>query len=477
MHLSERVATYIEEKALLEPGQSLLVGVSGGPDSLCLLDCLNLLRFRPVVAHFDHRMRPGSDSDGDYVRKVANSYGLPFELGRAAESAGAHVSEETARFERYRFLTKLARQRGIERIAVGHTANDQAETVLMHLIRGAGSSGLSGMRPATDLGTWTEIPESKEISLIRPLLEVPRQETEAYCIEHGLSVLVDPTNQDSRYFRNRLRNDLMPELQTYNPRVQEVLLRTANVLSAEADAIEQLVEERWRDLVTEAGDGVLALQIGAIIQAPLAVQRAAMRRAILELAPELRDVGFKTVERALSSVRTGKRLSLQGGLDMTILNGEAYLRKPNSTIPISGLPQLNSDETQSLNLPFQIDLSNGWRIVGEELEREGEVPDSADTVWFDAAEIKDEIKNEITIRIPRRGDRMAPIGMSGSVKLSDLMVNRKIPQLARARWPVIAFGKQIAWVPSLHRAKLARVVPETSRVLHMRLLRPANQAS
>jgi tRNA(Ile)-lysidine synthase len=472
VHLTERVAAFIEGETLLEPGQSLIVGVSGGPDSLCLLDCLHTLGFRPVVAHFDHQLRPESGADGEFVRQAADTYGFPFELGRPPESGGELFSEEKARIHRYRFLANVAAQRGLERIAVGHTANDQAETVLMHLIRGAGSSGLRGMRPITDLGGRVEIPEARGILLIRPLLEVSRHDTEAYCTEQGLSVLTDPTNQDSRFFRNRLRNELIPELQTYNPRVQEVLLRTAKVMAAESEAIEQLVDERWSDWVTEAGEGVLAIQTGAIVHAPLALQRATIRRAILELVPELRDVGFETVERALNSIRTGKRLSLQGGLDLLVLNGKAYLRKENAVIPLAGLPQVKSKEAQVLKLPFQFALSAGWRLDGDEIERKGERPDSANEVWFDAGGMKD----EISVRAPRPGDRMMPIGMSGSVKLSDLMMNRKVPRFARERWPVITCGAEIVWVPGLHRAVLAKVVSDTRRIIQMRVLSPEEVA-
>jgi tRNA(Ile)-lysidine synthase len=468
MDLSGRVAAFIEEEALLELGQSLIVGVSGGPDSLCLLDCLHALGFQAVVAHFDHQFRAESESDSDFVRQAAKSYGLPFELGRAPNTASEHFSEEKARFHRYRFLANVAMRRGIERIAVGHTANDQAETVLMHLIRGAGSSGLRGMRPITNLGGWVELPEAGGIYLIRPLLDVWRHDTETYCKEHNLSTLADPTNQDTRFFRNRLRTELMPELQTYNPRVQHVLLRTAKVMAAEVEAIDQLVDERWNDWVTEAADGVLAIRIGAIAQAPLALQRATMRRAILELVPELRDVGFETVERALNSLRTGKRLSLQGGLDLLVLNGKAYLTKPNAVIPLTGLPQVKSREAHLLNLPFQFELSAGWKLNGEEIEREGEMPDGANEVWFDAVKIDD----EIAIRAPKLGDRMAPIGMSGSIKLSDLMVNRKVPRLAREHWPVITCGDEIVWIPGLHRSALASVVPETRGIIRMRVHSP-----
>ncbi len=473
MHLSERVAAFIEQEALLKTGHSLVVGVSGGPDSLCLLDCLQALGFQPVVAYFDHRLRAESETDGEFVRQIAEAYQIPFELGRAPDSVGEPFSEVSARLHRYHFLASVAKGKGIERIAVGHTANDQAETVLMHFLRGAGSSGLRGMRPRTDLSEWVELPVAEGVSLVRPLLEVWRHETEAYCAESGLSVLTDPTNQDSRFFRNRLRNELMPELQTYNPRVQEVLLRTAKVMTAEVEAIDQLVDEHWNEWVTAVGDGVLAIHAGAITQVPLALQRATMRRAMHELVPEIRDIGFETIERALKSIRTGKRLSLQGGLDLIVLNGEAYLRKPNAVIPLVGVPQVSSREARLLNLPFQLELSAGWGLSGAKIEHGGEMPESPYEVWFDATGIDD----EFAIRAPKPGDRISPIGMSGSIKLSDLFVNRKVPRLARERWPVVTCGNQIVWVPGLHRAMLAKVVSSTRKIIQMRVLSPGEMVN
>ncbi|MFQ5922984.1 MAG: tRNA lysidine(34) synthetase TilS [Anaerolineales bacterium] len=470
MHLiSERVAAYIEREALLEPRQSLVIGVSGGPDSLCLLDCLFRLSFQPVVAHFDHQLRAESAEEADFVRQIADSYGVPFELGRGPIVRDKQSLEEAARLYRYRFLASVAGKRGIGQIAVGHTANDQAETVLMHLIRGAGPSGLRGMLPATDLSEWVGLFEAESASLVRPLLEVWRHETEAYCSEHGLAARTDPSNQDPRYFRNRLRNELLPELRTYNPRVQEALLRTAKVMAAEAEAIDQLVEDHWNDWVRPAGEGVLALQAGALFQAPLALQRATMRRAILQLVPEIRDVGFDTVERVLQSMREGRRLTLLGGLDLLTLNGEAFLRKPNASIPLAGVPQMRSKEAQSLSIPFQVELEAGWRLTGAEVEPKGEIPGRAEEVWFDASGIED----EIAVRPPKPGDRMVPIGMSGSMKLSDLFVNRKAPWPARERWPVITCGEEIIWVPGLHRSKRARVAPSTRKILQMRLLTPS----
>lgn len=473
MRVIEQVEIYIDREALLRARQSLIVGVSGGPDSLCLLDCLIRLNYRPVVAHFDHRLRETSAEEADFVRQVADTYGVPFELGEGTVDGAKQSLEEAARHYRYRFLARVASRRGIERIAVGHTASDQAETVLMHLIRGAGSSGLRGMLPISNLGKWVGLAEAENTFLVRPLLEVWRQQTEDYCTEHGLAPRTDPSNQDPRFTRNRLRNELLPELRTYNPRIQEGLLRTAKVMAADSEAIEHFVDTHWKDWVNFAGEGVLELKTGALFEAPLALQRATMRRAILQLAPEIRDLGFETIERALRSMQDGKRMTLRGGLDLLAVNGRVYLRQPEAPIPLAEVPQMRSPEAQLLRVPFQVELETGWALIAEEIGAEGEIPSGADKVWFDASGIED----EISIRAPWSGDRMLPMGMSGSVKLSDLFVNRKISRPARARWPVITCGKEILWVPGLHRSRHAKVDRGTRRIVQMRLLTPGEMVN
>ncbi|MFQ5943164.1 MAG: tRNA lysidine(34) synthetase TilS [Anaerolineales bacterium] len=465
MRISERVAEFIEQEALLRAGQSVVVGVSGGPDSLCLLDCLHRLHYRPVVAHFDHQLRQDSAQDAEFVRQVASSYDLPFELGQGSPE---HSSEESARLSRYTFLRDVASRQGVERIAVGHTASDQAETVLMHLIRGAGSSGLRGMLPITHFSHLDGSQDGSTTLIIRPLLEIWRHETESYCAEHELAARTDPSNQDLTFFRNRLRNELMPELRTYNPRIQEVLLRTAKVMAADSEIIDRLVDAHWIDWVNSAGEGVLAIQMGVLFQEPRALQRAAVRRAIAQLVPEIRDVGFDTVEHALQSMREGKRRTLLGGLDLIPLNGEAYLRTSGALIVLPEVPQFNFDGAQQLSLPFEVELGRGWTLTGVESERAGDIPGAPDEAWFDASAISE----ELSIRAPRLGDRIAPLGMSGSMKLSDLFVNKKVPWLARERWPLIACGDQIIWVPGLHRADYALVNSTTRNIVRMRLEKP-----
>ena len=234
----DRFPTTLQSECHLEQDLLLLVGVSGGPDSLCLLDVLRRLDYRLVVAHLDHGLRPESADEALAVQRLAESLGAACVVERQDVSAFAEMHgislEEAARSVRYRFLFEQARLYEAQAVAVGHTADDQVETVLMHLLRGAGLSGLRGMAYRSLPNTW-----SQDIPLVRPLLGTWREEVLAYCHANALQPHLDSSNLDIRFYRNRLRHDLIPYLKNYNPRVHEVLWRTARVLSDDYAVLEQ----------------------------------------------------------------------------------------------------------------------------------------------------------------------------------------------------------------------------------------------
>src|SRR5688572_15639933 len=228
MDLHKRVWDALNSQQLLSLETPLVVAVSGGPDSLCLLHVLHKLSvehpLRLHVAHLDHGLRPEAHDEATFVRQEAESLGLPVHLGTADTRAYAakhrQSTEEAARSVRYAFLAEVARLAGARHVVVAHTADDQAETVLMHFLRGAGLAGLKGMLPVTELGSWmSEVrgqrselsdvrPLTSDLFLVRPLLTTTRAEVEAYCAENGLAPRRDASNADTQYLRNRLRHEL-----------------------------------------------------------------------------------------------------------------------------------------------------------------------------------------------------------------------------------------------------------------------------
>lgn len=471
--LIERVKKVCLKEYSLQPERPIVVGVSGGADSLCLLDCLWKAGFRVIVAHFDHSLRPESAEDARRVAEVARQRGLPFTVERQdvaayARDAGLSV-EEAARLMRYGFLFRVAREWGAQAVAVAHHADDQVETVLMHLLRGSGLEGLTGMKGSRVQEGWDE-----SIPLVRPLLGVWREEIEAYCREHGLEPVEDASNRDVTFFRNRLRHEFIPWLQTYNPRIKEVLWRAAQVLAGEAEVIEQAVETAWNQVAHEAGPGKVAFDREAFLALPVGLRRRLFRRAMALLRPGLRDIGFEIVERGVHFIAEpsrSRRLHLAQGLRLA-LQGDRILLLEGDTWPFSGAewPQLTEGEQLALTVPGVLELGNGWRLQASWSAIGGEAYRS--TGRWEAYLDADTLVFPLVVRRARRGERFQPLGLGGrSQKLSDFWINVRLPREVRAAWPLVYSGEAVAWVPGYRLDHRFRVREGSRRLLHLRLTR------
>jgi tRNA(Ile)-lysidine synthase len=444
----------------LDPGKILVVGVSGGPDSLALLHYLLHLGNGPqslpyplLVASFNHRLRPEAEADVAFVQQLAAAWGLPFvtdsaDVGSYAEGQGLSL-EEAARELRYRFLFRVAREAGAQAVAVGHTADDQAETVLMHFLRGAGLSGLKGITPRVILPVF-----EAEIPLVRPLLNWTRAQTEAYCRKHGLTPRLDETNADTTYFRNHLRHELLPELEKYNPQIRQTLAKTALTLQGDYELLNELIEAAWQKAVTHAGNGFVEFERRQLEKLAPALRRNLLRKAAFLLQPGLRDVDFEALERAA----TLKPVDLAGGLK-TILEGEKlFLTADEASLPCDA-PWIGEQLSVTGD---SVNLGNGWALMCEPAQPEDwSLKTDHWSAWFDA----DLVEGRLQVRPVRAGDRFEPLGMRGqTVKLSDLFVNLKIPKRLRKNWPVVCVGEEIAWVVGLRRAEKFKVTEKTLRI-------------
>ena len=299
----ENLSQTLAKDCELDTTGPIVVGVSGGPDSLCLLHCMHTLGYEVIVAHFDHGLRPESTTDAKKVEDFSSKYDLVFEtesedIAAYAKENGLSI-EEAARERRYPFLYKIAEKHQAQAVAVGHNADDQAETVLMHLLRGAGLDGLSGMRMRSYNADWNE-----QIPLVRPLLQTWREEILAYCEEHELEPLIDSSNTDTVYFRNRLRHELLPDLETYNPQIKPQLWRMADTLAGDREVVEQHINTVWDKVLVEDSQDSLAFSRPAFLEKNLGVQRRLLRRALTQLRPGLRDLDLDSVTRAIKAIQT-----------------------------------------------------------------------------------------------------------------------------------------------------------------------------
>jgi len=479
----EQLELILYQSCGLKPDLPVLAGVSGGPDSLCLMDVLHKTGYRVIVAHFNHKLRPEADLEAAAVAGLARSLNLPFETESADVRAFADREmlsiEEAARTLRYRFLFAQARKHGAQAVAAGHTADDQVETVLMHFLRGAGLAGLKGMAYCSLLSSF-----DPEIPIVRPLLTVWRKEIEAYCIEHGLKPHFDPSNDDQTYFRNRLRHALIPELENYNPRFKEILLRTAQALQGDYGVLEEVLGRAWQNCLAEIGDGFVAFDRARLARVSVGLRRNLIRRAAESLRSDSRDYGFGALERAAAFVEfpTEKQIDFVNGLYLFAENGRIYLAAYEADLPFAQWPQVSN---QLSVISHQCELGNGWVLVVEEYPPDTvygsqftDPPTSAPTssalqlrasnwsAWLDA----DLTGSRLQVRPRRAGDRFQPLGMGGqSIKLSDFFVNVKLPKRARVNWPLVCVRDEIAWVPGFRLAHPFRVTKKTKRAIHLTL--------
>jgi tRNA(Ile)-lysidine synthase len=456
----------------LDHDRLLVVGVSGGPDSLTLLHLLQMAGYPLLVAHFNHRLRPEAEAEAAAVESLAQQMGLPFagesdDVTSYAEKEGLSI-EEAARTLRYRFLFGQAQRHEGQAVAVGHTADDQVETVLMHLIRGAGLSGLKGMAYRTILPTF-----DPGIPVVRPLLGLWRVATESYCREHGLSPHHDPSNADPIYLRNRLRHELLPELQRYNPQVKQALWRTAFALQGDFGLLAEMLDDAWRKSVCEEGDSYVGFERKVLTAFSLALRRNLFRRAASMLRPGLRDADFDVLGRA-ASLEPG---DLVGGLRLIVEGQRVYLAGWEADLPSAQWPQVGS--TVVCEIGGTVDLGEGWSLSSEVLEGEtllAEAAGNADPyrAWLDweqvwATTVGGEMK--LTVRAAPPGERFQPLGMDGhSIKLSDFFVNIKLPRRARRSWPVVYARDVPVWVVGYRLAHPFRVRADTKRAICLKVL-------
>ncbi|MFA5078915.1 MAG: tRNA lysidine(34) synthetase TilS [Dehalococcoidia bacterium] len=462
--LEKRIGGFIREYGLISGGEKVLVAVSGGPDSVCMLHVLNnlkeMLDIQLHVAHLDHSLRDESGADAQYVANLASSLGIPVTVEKsdvAEWKSSRKISlEEAAREVRYRFLEGTARQTGAKRVAIGHTRDDQAETTLMHILRGSGIQGLRGLRPAAhipygdrDDGIW----------IIRPLLEINRGEVEAYCAAVSLQPRKDETNDQMRFLRNRIRAELLPLLRQYNADIDSALLRLADLAGEDTDFIDEQAVAVCNSLVTDEGR-ITCLDSGKLRGLPLALQRRVFRTMIERACGSLRDIESVHIDalvRLLFS-STGRSVYLPGGTVVTNERNRMVVTAPGTAA--CPWPVLDSDH--ALNIPGETKLP-GWLVSATVMSENFFKDDDIFSASFDL----DSVGSRLSVRGRRAGDRFRPLGMAHSRKLQDFMVDSSIPRSWRDSVPIVYSPQQIVWIVGWRIDDRAKVTTATRKVLRL----------
>jgi tRNA(Ile)-lysidine synthase len=468
--LTLRVLDFIKKNSLVLPGQTLVAAVSGGADSVCLLSILLELQkeldVRLHVAHLDHRLRGiASRADARYVARLARRLGLPATIeSRDVRAYGRERRlsvEEAAREVRYAFLAEVATAAGAERVLVGHTADDHVETVLMHLVRGSGLGGLRGLRPLSKLCC-----AGREITIIRPLLVLTRDETAAYCRRRHLRPRVDASNLSTGPFRNRVRLGLLPELRKYNPRIDEAIVRLARLAADDLDFIEKETARRWGRVAREEEDEVI-LDRQKLADLPPALQRHLFRAAIASQLGGLKDIEAGHIEDLLDALEkpAGKIIGLPVGLRLTVERDRLRLGKDLD----SACPYPSLEGKAALNVPGLTNLP-GWEVRAEIVPCVGDQKYTASdglTAWFDFGRVGD----KLIVRARRPGDRFQPLGLGGSKELTEFMIDAGVPRAWRGRIPIVASPEGIIWVVGWRIDERVRVAEATRKVLRLSFTR------
>lgn len=455
--MRKKVLKIIREHSLFGNGDTVIAAVSGGADSIALLDVLvsvEELRLNLVVAHLNHTLR-GAESDGDeaFVRQVAEGYGLPCEVERAdvrGVSSREKLSlEEAGRVTRHAFLRKVAEKHRASVIALGHHADDQAETVLMRLLRGAGGTGLAGMAPKT------------ADKLVRPLLGVTRGEIEAYLLGRGIAYRIDSSNTDTNFLRNRVRHELLPHLATYNPSVRDRLLVTAEVLAADEAFLEESTDAVFARHGGE-GKGGATLCVPGVATEPAGIRFRLYRRAILLAKGDLARIGsshLRDIDLLVFSARPNGVVFLPDGLRVA---------RSYDALSFSTAERETAFPFEMLvEGPGSYDLYGGFSLLLEEVLPPASWHGVSRTVaYFDA----EAAPFPWLVRTFRPGDRIIPLGMSGHRKVKDIFIDGKVPAGVRRTLPLLFSGEKLIWVCGMKVSAETRVTELTRTVVRAEII-------
>ncbi len=477
-----RVAATVARYRMIPSGDRVLLAISGGPDSVALSWALHELSqewssfsFDMILAHFNHNLRDGADDDEKFCGHLARQMGLKLVTGRAdvaqeARQYGRSL-EEAARHARYRFLEHEASRLECSRIALGHTQNDQAETLLLRLLRGSGTTGLAAMYPV------------RNASMIRPMLDLKRREVMDFLHAKKIPFCLDPTNDDCSIPRNRIRHRALPFLEKeFNPALVDTLARSARLFQDEEDWMEQAASDLLHEVIsTQEVAEELHLPASWIESLHPAMSRRVIRAALKRVRGHLRGFGLRHIDEILRLSATGKsgrQLALPG-VDCIRSFEELWFRRVQHNRHNSNRkdlefdPEILSQDSYNryeykLPVPGRLEIPEaGGRIQAEELVNEGLPAASGPLVVVALPEERGKAI-DLRVRSPKRGDRFQALGAPGSKALSRYLMDRRVERDRRGMVPLVVHGeRRVLWVVGYGVSELSRIAPESRRMVRL----------
>lgn len=452
-----KVLQTIHKYNMLSQGERVLVGISGGPDSVALLHVLKQLEkdmgIRVYAAHIHHGIRGTvADQDMEFVERLCQQWDVPLfvekvDVPRVADERGLSL-EEAGRIVRYRFFEKVLQDIRGHKVALGHNRDDQAETILHRVLRGTGMQGLQGMKPV------------RQNRFIRPLIEVSRAEIEEYCRKNGLEFRIDATNQDMTYTRNRIRHELIPYIKQYfNPNIVDTLVRMGTIIRDEEEFLEDYCKKEYDRLVKAFSQNRLSIDLEGLLVQHIAIRRRVLRRALMVVGGTLDEIGAHHIEDVLDMA-----LNSTTGAMLTLPNGIRVLKKYDSIeIWCGELPSVPPFE-YFLDLPGRVVIKEcGIEIKAHRVQRQEISFSSPWCAYIDG----DVINGNLRVRNRRQGDRFKPFGLKGSKKLKEYFIDKKVPRHERDGIPLVADEKNIIWVVGWQINDDYKVTPQTRNIVQL----------
>jgi len=465
LNLLNQFEGYIINEKLIDKGDSIILGVSGGPDSMTMLDLFACLKKKYdldiVIFHLNHMFRKESDEEALFVKTKAKDYDFDvviekFNVPRLIKEENISP-EEGARETRFRLLSKLAQKLDIKKVAMAHNKDDLVETVFLNLIRGTGLKGLTGIEPMSN---------NYGLSIIHPLLALSRVDIEHYCEENNLEPRLDHSNKESVYTRNKIRNLILPQIEKeINPGVKDVIYRMAGNIREEEEFLQRFSDASFQDSIIKRDQKSIVLSLSKVQSEECPIRRRIIKNAVSELQGDVTDlysVHYQAVEGLIISGETGKTIQLKDG--NRVRTSYDYLIFEKDIV-------YKSKKNFSYELPVPGQVRNNKYIINTEII-------SMDIKWREIALERskcicdfDKVKFPLTVRNRQEGDCFIPFGMTGNKKVKDFFIDEKISVLKRDEIPLVVDNSgRIIWIAGYRADNRFKVDNETKKLLKIGII-------
>jgi len=459
--LREKVLSYIKDNSLIESGDKILVALSGGPDSICLLNILlelkEELNIDIAAAHLNHLLR-GKDAfkDEEYVINICNSMGIKCFVKRVDINGYAKEhklsSEMAGRNVRYNFFDEIVEEEGFNKVATAHNANDQAETILFRLMRGTGLEGLGGIKA------------SRDNKIIRPILCLSREQVEKYIELKNLNPRIDKTNFEKIYNRNKIRLDILPYMkENFNEDIIQTLNRMSLLLQKDNKFLENLSLSFYNKYCIQYDDYFIIKK--EIFKEEESIVNRVLRHAITRYSKSNYDFEMKHIYKIsyLAKNNSGKSVDLPNGIYVENIYGDIYIKNKIKKYDINNKKEkiiLSKDNTNKNTIEFN-KFSIEFSVMSNYQSNDIRLNQGNLMQYFDF----DKINDNISIRNRNDGDKLIPLGMSGSKKLKDIFIDMKIPKEERDNIPILCFDEKIAWIIGIRTSENYKLTNESKNIL------------